>query len=180
MSPRHNNCCSKFLWRYQWPSRGLVIRFWAISPNWRDKMCAGAISGGASSWRPAISRHIAPKVLDPVDFFVAHFQRQSRHIVAHVVYPGLTYSPQWSGWCFASRALSSVTEKKLFPSMRNMCDITKNIKTFGLEQNGHHLADCIFSCIFLNETFCFEIKLPNGLFLSLSHGATGLQRVNSP
>ena len=44
----------------------------------RDKMGAGDISGGASLWRPTTSRHIAPSVNDPVDFFVTHFQGPSR------------------------------------------------------------------------------------------------------
>ena len=37
-------------------------------------MGAGAISGGASLWRPATCR---PSVNDPVDLFVTHFQRPS-------------------------------------------------------------------------------------------------------
>ena len=37
-------------------------------------MGAGAISGGASLWRPATCR---PGVKDPVDLFVTHFQRPS-------------------------------------------------------------------------------------------------------
>ena len=45
-------------------------------------MGAGDISGGASLWRPATSRHIAPSVKDPVDFFVTHFQRPSRRDIA--------------------------------------------------------------------------------------------------
>ena len=45
-------------------------------------MGAGDISGGASLWRPATSRYIAPSVNDPVDLFVTHFQRPSRRDIA--------------------------------------------------------------------------------------------------
>ena len=59
--------------------------------------------------------------------------------------------------------------KKIFPSMRNLCYIRMNINTFRPEQNVRHSTDNIFICIFLNETFCIEIKFSKGLFLRICH-----------
>ena len=78
ISPWYNNCC----WEFPGDINDPLYRIWGDVAERRDKMGAGDISGGASLWGPATSRHIAPSVNDPVDFFVTHFQRPSRRDIA--------------------------------------------------------------------------------------------------
>ena len=80
----NNNCCRKFPQWYQQPFNGLIIGFGTIS--W-----AGTIKCVQEPFLPAhhydvprvaTSRHIAPSVNNPVDFFVTHFQRQLHSDIA--------------------------------------------------------------------------------------------------
>ena len=50
-----------------------------------DKMGARAIPVDEPLWRSEISRHVGPIVIDPFDFFVTHFQCQSRCDIAPIV-----------------------------------------------------------------------------------------------